>query len=145
MRSVSIFDQTIGHCLPGNIKCINCIFTLALAGMIFLQNGTISFSELIIPTTSWSSVNSSLAIPSKHFFRWGCTRSGSLVSDRISSSSSFDKKKNLKNTGTILFTIQKTLAQVYSNLSKWLRVFIQHDTNMPEAAEHERRIRETRS
>lgn len=38
---------------------------------------------------------SNLEIPSKHFFRWGCTRSGSLVSDRISSISSLDKKKNL--------------------------------------------------
>ena len=38
--------------------------------------------------------NSSLAMPSKHFFRWGCTRSGSLVSDRISNISSLDKKKN---------------------------------------------------
>lgn len=38
---------------------------------------------------------SSLEIPSKHFFRWGCTRSGSLVSDRISSISSLDKKKKL--------------------------------------------------
>lgn len=57
--------------------------------------GTVSFSELIMPTISKSSVNSSLAMPSKHFFRCGCTRSGSLVSDRISSSSSFDRKKNL--------------------------------------------------
>lgn len=38
---------------------------------------------------------SNLEIPSKHFFRWGCTRRGSLVSDRISSISSLDKKKNL--------------------------------------------------
>lgn len=48
-----------------------------------------------MPTISSLSVNSSLAIPSKHFFRWGCTRRGSLVSDKISSSSSFDRKKNL--------------------------------------------------
>lgn len=41
---------------------------------------------------------SSLEIPSKHFLRWGCTRSGSLVSDRISSISSLDKKKNLAAT-----------------------------------------------
>lgn len=41
---------------------------------------------------------SSLEMPSKHFLRWGCTRSGSLVSDRISSISSLDKKKNLAAT-----------------------------------------------
>lgn len=39
---------------------------------------------------------SSLAMPSKHFFKWGCTRMGSLVSERISSISSFDRKKNLQ-------------------------------------------------
>jgi hypothetical protein len=55
----------------------------------------ISFSELIMPTISRLSVNSSLAIPSKHFFKCGCTRRGSFVSDNISSSSSFDRKKNL--------------------------------------------------
>lgn len=48
-----------------------------------------------MPTISRLSVNSSLAIPSKHFFKWGCTRRGSFVSDKISSSSSFDRKKNL--------------------------------------------------
>lgn len=48
-----------------------------------------------MPTISKLSVNSSLAIPSKHFFKCGCTRRGSLVSDKISSSSSFDRKKNL--------------------------------------------------
>ncbi len=40
---------------------------------------------------------SSLAMPSKHFFKWGCTRIGSLVSERISSISSFDRKKNLQS------------------------------------------------
>lgn len=48
-----------------------------------------------MPTISRLSINSSLAIPSKHFFKCGCTRRGSLVSDKISSSSSFDRKKNL--------------------------------------------------
>ena len=33
-------------------------------------------------------------ITSKHFLRWGCTLVGSLVSDRISSSSSLERKKN---------------------------------------------------
>ena len=40
--------------------------------------------------------NSSLAIPSKHFLRCGCTRIGSFVSERISSISSFDRKKKLR-------------------------------------------------
>ena len=64
--------------------------------MIVVENGTSSFSLLTIPTTSWFSVNLSLAIPSKHFLRCGCTLSGSLVSDNISNSSSLDKKKNLE-------------------------------------------------
>ena len=38
----------------------------------------------------------SLAMPSKHFFKWGSTLVGSLVSDSISNISSLDKKKNLK-------------------------------------------------
>lgn len=59
------------------------------------MNGTVSFSELTMPVISRLSVNSSLAIPSKHFFKCGCTRSGSFVSDKISRSSSFDRKKNL--------------------------------------------------
>ena len=49
-----------------------------------------------MPTISCCSVNSSRAMPSKHFFKCGCTRIGSLVSDRISSSSSLDRKKNLE-------------------------------------------------
>ena len=61
------------------------------------ENFTCSFSLLIIPLTSWLSVKFSLAIPSKHFFKWGCTLSGSFVSDNISSNSSLDKKKNLRN------------------------------------------------
>lgn len=43
------------------------------------------------------SVNSKFAIPSKHFFKCGCTLVGSLVSDKISSNSSLDKKKNLRD------------------------------------------------
>ena len=93
---------------------------LASAGTIVVAKGTISASEEIIPTTSFFSVNSSLAIPaahmlgsnqymslikmyflssahlpSKHFLRWGWTLRGSLVSDKISNSSSLDRKKNL--------------------------------------------------
>ena len=60
------------------------------------EKGTTSFSLLIMLTTSCFSVNSSFAMPSKHFLRWGCTRVGSLVSDRISNSSSLDRKKNLR-------------------------------------------------
>lgn len=48
---------------------------------------------------------SSLEIPSKHFFRWGCTSKGSLVSDSISSISSLDKKKNL--AGALVVSLKK--------------------------------------
>ena len=91
-----VFDVIIRTSLL-SIKVIYQFFnnTFAWAGIIFLAKGTLSFSALIIATISCWSVNSSLDIPSKHFFKWGCTRNGSLVSDRISSSSSFDRKKNL--------------------------------------------------
>ncbi len=36
-------------------------------------------------------------MPSKHFCRCGCTLDGSFVSDRISSISSFDRKKKRGN------------------------------------------------
>ena len=42
-------------------------------------------------------LNSSLSIASKHLRRNGLTRSASFVSERISSSSSFDRKKNRGN------------------------------------------------
>lgn len=88
-----------------------------------IVSSTTSPSEDFMWVTTRSSVKLSLAIPSKHFLRWGCTlivqtifnwyekyicmisntllyfewthRIGSLVSERISSSSSLDKKKNL--------------------------------------------------
>ena len=41
-----------------------------------------------------------MEMPSKHFFKWGCTRSGSFVSERISSISSLDKKKKLERKNT---------------------------------------------
>ena len=50
-------------------------------------------SELLICVISRSSVNVSLAIPSKHFFKCGCTLVGSLVSESISSISSLERKK----------------------------------------------------
>ena len=61
-----LFAVVAVHVAMNNIVPVH---TLALAGMIFVLNGTISFSALIIPTISCSSVNSSLAMPSKHFFR----------------------------------------------------------------------------
>lgn len=57
-----------------------------------------------MPRISRLSVNSSLAIPSKHFFKCGCTRSGSFVSDKISRSSSFDRKKNLAQSKESIVT-----------------------------------------
>jgi hypothetical protein len=40
-------------------------------------NGTLSFSTEFIARMTSSSSKSRLAIPSKHFFRWGWTRVGS--------------------------------------------------------------------
>lgn len=59
---------------------------------------TFSPSLLNMCVISRFSLNCSFAIPSKHFFKCGCTRYGSFVSDKISSISSLDKKKNLIKT-----------------------------------------------
>jgi len=85
---------------------------LALAVLIRWLNGTISFSDEIIPTMSLSSVNSSLAMPSKHFLRCGWTRIGSFVSDRISSSSSLDRKKNLPTHQANVINLISTVAML---------------------------------
>ena len=42
-------------------------------------------------------------MPSKHFFTCGWTRIGSLVSDKISNSSSLERKKNLKISAREIF------------------------------------------
>ena len=65
------------------------------AGMTLFEKWTTSSSADTMAIISLVRVKSNLAIPSKHFFRWGCTRRGSFVSERISRSSSLDKKKNL--------------------------------------------------
>ncbi len=59
-------------------------------------NGTLSFSTLFMAVMTSCGVKVSEATPSKHFLRCGCTRVGSLVSDRISSISSLDRKKKLR-------------------------------------------------
>ena len=51
----------------------------ASAVEILRFNGTISPSELFMWVMSSSSVNSSLAIPSKHFFKWGCTLAKNFI------------------------------------------------------------------
>ncbi|RNA24725.1 hypothetical protein BpHYR1_026639 [Brachionus plicatilis] len=75
--------------------CRSHFSTAPLASAVFIDwlNFTFSFSLLNIACMSSLESNSSLAMPSKHFFKCGCTRIGSLVSDKISNISSFDKKK----------------------------------------------------
>ena len=77
-------------------------------GSTMAVKGTRSPSALAMPVTTTSSgcmrpgsvdvsrvafTKSMDAMPSKLLFRCGCTRVGSFVSDRISSSSSLDRKK----------------------------------------------------
>ena len=59
--------------------------------------GTVSFSTETMPWMTLCSSKLSVLMPSKHFFRCGCTRSGSLVSERICSSSSLERKKSRAN------------------------------------------------
>lgn len=68
---------------------------LAFAGIILITSSTFSFSADSMCVISFLGLNVSFAIPSKHFFRCGWTLSGSFVSERISMSSSLDRKKNL--------------------------------------------------
>ena len=72
--------------------------TAPLASVVEMTslNSTFSPSLLNIECMSSLSSNPRLPMPSKHFLRWGWTRSGSFVSDRISSISSLDRKKNLQ-------------------------------------------------
>lgn len=89
-------------CLHQNYKKNLSRHTLALAGWILLTKGTTSPSADFIPTISCCSVKERRLMPSKHFFKWGWTLNGSLVSDKISSSSSFERKKNLEEKITII-------------------------------------------
>jgi hypothetical protein len=52
-----------------------------------------SFPRSNIPVMTSSSLKSRVCRPSKHFFMCGWTLVGSLVSERISSISSFERKK----------------------------------------------------
>ena len=78
---------------------INHRSTLPLAafGLVMRVNTTFSLSTLYMAVMSRFSWNSNALMPSKHFFKNGCTRRGSFVSDKISNNSSLDKKKNRGN------------------------------------------------
>ena len=70
----------------------------ASAGTILWTKRTCSFSADSMPRMTVSELKVNWAMPSKHFLRCGWTRRGSFVSDRISSNSSFERKKNLQKT-----------------------------------------------
>ena len=65
---------------------------LAAFGSTVVANVTFSPSSESIAVTSIFFWNSSRWIASNTFLRKGCTRSGSFVSDKISSSSSLERK-----------------------------------------------------
>src|SRR3990167_3826815 len=62
-----------------------------------LKNSTTSFSDDFMLSTSSCWLKSMLSMASKHFFMYLVTRVGSLDLERISRSSSSDKKQNLGN------------------------------------------------
>ena len=68
--------------------------TPEMFGSTGTDNGIISFSRLIISVIKLFSPNFTRLIPSKHFFKWGCTLVTSFVCERMDRSSSLDKKKN---------------------------------------------------
>ena len=77
-------------------SCSSHFSTCPLASDVEMtvSSSTSSFSLERMWVMSRSSVKVRRAMPSKHFFKCGCTRVGSFVSERISSISSLDKKKN---------------------------------------------------
>jgi hypothetical protein len=66
--------------------------TLRPTGLMGSTKATISFSADTISVICRSSSKVTRCMASKHFLRCGCTLCGSLVSDRISSSSSLERK-----------------------------------------------------
>ncbi len=64
----------------------------AVLGLNVFTNGTFSPSSLIMAVISMLGWNSIEWMPSKIFFKNGCTRNGSFVSARISRSSSLERK-----------------------------------------------------
>ena len=105
----------------------------ASAGVIFLENSTTSCSADSMAVITVSPLKESWDMPSKHFLRCGCTLSGSFVSERISRSSSLERKKNLKyrsyyngvcneNNSSLLHKYHRLLERVLLKL--WYKDFI---------------------
>ena len=82
---------------PSTSRSQRSTIPLAAFGSTVVSNATRSFSTERMPVMMSSLVKSSAAIPSKHFLRWGWTRSGSFVSERIWNGSSFERKKRRAN------------------------------------------------
>mmetsp|Transcript_6333 Transcript_6333/g.12262 ORF Transcript_6333/g.12262 Transcript_6333/m.12262 type:complete len:211 (-) Transcript_6333:3186-3818(-) len=87
------------------------------AGFMDSMNWIFSFSTEVIPLISpdrskWSSLTAS-----KHFFTNGWMRNGSFASERISSNSSFDKKKK---RGNAIFLVSKKSFSPFSTISSSL-------------------------
>lgn len=113
------------------IFCINCtrspslLYMACASAILSLTKVNWLHNNITCDSLAWISRfgrKSSLEIPSKHFFRWGCTRRGSLVSDKISSISSLDKKKNLP---ALLKNIRKfvTLTKIGQKTKKRPKMF----------------------
>mmetsp|Transcript_2479 Transcript_2479/g.8840 ORF Transcript_2479/g.8840 Transcript_2479/m.8840 type:complete len:210 (+) Transcript_2479:320-949(+) len=87
------------------------------AGSISFARGTTSPSTDTIFVMVTLGVNSTSLIASKHFFMKGCTLSGSLASDRISRSSSFERKK--KRGKASFLVSRKSLRPFSTTSSDW--------------------------
>mmetsp|Transcript_11854 Transcript_11854/g.45913 ORF Transcript_11854/g.45913 Transcript_11854/m.45913 type:complete len:595 (+) Transcript_11854:200-1984(+) len=87
------------------------------AGSISLHNGTLSPSTDTIVFMVICSVNSTFWTASKHFFINGCTRSGSFPSERISRSSSLERKKK---RGNAIFLVSRKSLRPFSTMSSCL-------------------------
>mmetsp|Transcript_9298 Transcript_9298/g.39087 ORF Transcript_9298/g.39087 Transcript_9298/m.39087 type:complete len:235 (+) Transcript_9298:233-937(+) len=87
------------------------------AGSISLLSGTRSPSTEIIARIVTLSVNSTSFTASKHFFMNGWIFSGSFASERISSSSSLDRKKNRGNASFLVS--RKSFRPFSTTSSSW--------------------------
>mmetsp|Transcript_31101 Transcript_31101/g.92588 ORF Transcript_31101/g.92588 Transcript_31101/m.92588 type:complete len:265 (-) Transcript_31101:1501-2295(-) len=84
------------------------------AGLTVSTNGIFSPSTETMPEISPSVSNVSSLTASKHFLTNGCTFSGSLASDRISSSSSLERKKK---RGNAIFLVSRKSLRPFSTTS----------------------------
>ena len=110
----SVTSRTLTFITSSN-SSIQSSTAFVSAGLISFERATRSPSTEIMARMVTSSLNSTSLTASKHFFMKGWIFKGSLASDRISSSSSFDRKKN---RGKASFFVSRKSFKPFSTTSR---------------------------